>query len=92
MTHLGTPMSEQKVEYDVLAIDYRDLPWFRKRRYLFVLLILFVPATLIIASTGKIYGQVAGETVEFHPSFNKRIMFISALLFGLAIFRLIAAI
>jgi hypothetical protein len=80
-------MSNKKVEYDVLHIPYDKINFLRKRWFLFLTLLLFVPATFIIAATGKIYGKVKNETVVFHPSFNKRVMIISGVFFCLGIFR-----
>jgi uncharacterized membrane protein YvbJ len=41
--------------------NYADVPWFRKRWFAIVCILLFMPAFLVIAFTGDVYFEKNGE-------------------------------
>lgn len=49
-----------------------------------------MPATILIAISGKIYGQIKGQTVEFKKSFNIQIIVLSIIILSLNIFKFFA--
>lgn len=61
---------DKKSDYNILDIPYSETTWYRRRWVLIILMILFMPAVIGIAMSGKIYGQIKGQTVEFNKSFN----------------------
>ena len=60
--------------------DYASLPWYRKRWFLVLTLLLFCPATIGIASTGDIYARRKDGVYKYGPS-GKRALIIVACMF-----------
>lgn len=52
---------------------YAQVPWFRKRWFAFVCIILFMPAFLVIAFTGDVYFEKKGELTTI-PKYSKFIV------------------
>lgn len=62
-------------------IDYSQVPFFRKRWFIVVSLLCFMPAALIIALTGNVYLKSRGEVYQLANSrFNHLLLFACALI------------
>ncbi|MCJ0973789.1 hypothetical protein MST27_10450 [Pseudomonas sp. PS1] len=49
-------------------IDYAEVPFFRRRWFIFLLVLGCMPAALIIALTGDIYLKSKGEVYRLPPN------------------------
>ena len=45
--------------------SYDDVPWFRKQWFVFLLILVFIPAMLIIVFTGDVYAK-ANRKMQQH--------------------------
>lgn len=62
-------------------IDYSQIPFYRKRWFICVSLLCFMPAALIIALTGNVYLKSRGEVYQLPNSrFNHLLLFACALI------------
>lgn len=55
--------------------SYDQVPWFRKRWFLLVSALVFIPATVVIAFTGPIYMSQGGQVKEF-PKHQKWVILV----------------
>lgn len=77
----GTPIPKTTaINTPTAYTSYAQVPWFRKRWFLLVSALLFMPATVVIAFTGPIYMSQGGRVKEF-PKHQKWVILI--LCFGL---------
>ena len=44
---------------------YAELPWYRKRWFILLSLLLFTPAAVVVALTGDVYAQSKGQAYVF---------------------------
>ncbi|GLT16362.1 hypothetical protein GCM10007938_01380 [Vibrio zhanjiangensis] len=51
-----------------LDITYDQIPWYRRRWFLAVTMLLFMPLTVILIFTGDIYLKRQGNVYEMQPS------------------------
>lgn len=70
---------------------YDQLPWYRKRWFVFITLLLFPPAAIVIALTGKVYAQSNGEVYLFKQAQINHILFFATAMIGLGLFRVLNA-
>ena len=50
--------------------SYDQIPWFRKRWFAIISILVFIPAFLVIAFTGDVYFERKGE-IKTIPSYSK---------------------
>nr|WP_320131213.1 hypothetical protein [uncultured Holophaga sp.] len=55
--------------------DYKDIPWYRKRWALVLLVLLFIPAAIIILLTGETYLKRKGLIYEVSEKRKKSMAF-----------------
>lgn len=63
MTASNTPSNNAYSSYD-------QIPWFRKRWFAIISILVFIPAFLVIAFTGDVYFERKGE-IKTIPSYSK---------------------
>lgn len=51
--------------FEKIDVLYDQLPWYRKRWFMFITLLLFMPATIVITLTGDLYMEKNGEVYKF---------------------------
>jgi len=51
--------------FEITNINYTAIVWYRKRWFIFLTLILFTPATILICLTGDIYAKREESTYKF---------------------------
>lgn len=62
-------------------IDYSEIPFYRRRWFIVVSLLCFMPATLVIALTGNVYLKSQGQVYRLPNSrFNHILLFACALI------------
>jgi hypothetical protein len=58
----------KSAETEPLDIDYSEIPFYRRRWFYLITLLLFVPLTALIAMTGPLYYQQKGEVKKLPAS------------------------
>ena len=71
------------------AYTYSELPFFRKRWFIVLTLLLFAPATVIIAGTGDIYALRDGRVSMYSPSAKKSLIIVACILIAMGFWRLL---
>lgn len=62
-------------------LDYSQIPFYRRRWFIFVSLLCFMPAALIIALTGEVYLKSRGQVYRLPNSrFNHLLLFTCVLI------------
>ncbi|CAE6944098.1 MULTISPECIES: hypothetical protein [Pseudomonas] len=51
--------------FERTRMSYENVPVYRKRWFVFLSLLFFIPATLLIALTGDLYAQKDGVVYKF---------------------------
>ena len=60
--------------------DYTQLPWYRKRWFVVLTLLLFAPATVLIAATGDLYALRSDGVYLYGPAAKKGLIFVACAL------------
>lgn len=60
---------------------YAELPWFRKRWFIMISLLLFTPAAVVVALTGHVYAQSRGQSYVFTDRQRNQILFLAGVFF-----------
>lgn len=76
----GKPVSMTGAEFS----DYTQVPWYRKRWFLVVCCLFFIPAVSLVAFTGELYYNKKGQVLKYR---KRDRMFLAY--FGLAVFILV---
>ena len=66
-----TPRDSKKAkppEAESLDIDYSEVPFYRRRWFFLITVLLFIPVSALIALTGSLYYQQKGEVKKFPTS------------------------
>ena len=71
-------------------IDYDEIPWYRKRWFLLVCLLVFAPGVIIVALTGEIYFKKSDVVYRFSPSQKRGFLIFAALLVAMGLIRALA--
>lgn len=82
-------MSVDPKAFEKIDTPYSDIPWHRKRWFIITMLLIFIPASLVIALTGDLYAQIKGETYKFTQKQKKTIIMISIFFMFFGLMRLI---
>ena len=56
-------MQEDRLEK--IDISYDQIPWYRKRWFIVVTILLFAPATILICATGDLYAKRDGSVYKY---------------------------
>ncbi|WP_347906015.1 hypothetical protein [Pseudomonas purpurea] len=70
---------------------YDQLPWYRKRWFVLITLLLFPPAAITIALTGKVYAQSDDKVYVFKQNQINHILVFATVMIGLGLFRVFNA-
>jgi hypothetical protein len=73
------------------GIRYEDVAWYRKRWFLGVTMLLFMPAAIAIAASGDIYAKRKGVVYKYGKGQRLGIVFGLSVLMAVYIFRFYAA-
>lgn len=65
-----------------IATPYAELPWFRKRWFIMISLLLFTPAAVVVALTGDVYAQSSGQSYVFTDRQRNQILFLAGVFFA----------
>ncbi|RBA22907.1 hypothetical protein [Herminiimonas fonticola] len=55
---------------NIAYASYDQIPWFRKRWFAIISILVFIPAFLVIAFTGDVYFERKGE-IKTIPGYSK---------------------
>ena len=61
-------------------LRYEDVKWYRKRWFLVLTMLFFVPATILIAATGEVYAKRDGEVYKYSQGQKNNLIIFAALL------------
>lgn len=64
---------------------YAELPWYRKRWFLLISLLLFTPIAVVVALTGDVYAQAKGQSYVFTDRQRNQILYMAAIFFVVGI-------
>ena len=64
---------------------YAELPWYRKRWFLLISLLLFTPIAVVVALTGDVYAQSKGQSYVFTDRQRNQILYMAAIFFVVGI-------
>ncbi|MGE8501560.1 hypothetical protein DFO61_3224 [Ectopseudomonas oleovorans] len=69
--------------FEKTRLKYDDVPMHRKRWFVFISLLVFLPATILIALTGDLYAKKDGTVYKFKSNAINQLI-IMAVVFMLA--------
>lgn len=69
--------------FEKTRLKYDDVPMYRKRWFVFISLLVFLPATILIALTGDLYAKKDGAVYKFKSKAINQLI-IMAVVFMLA--------
>jgi hypothetical protein len=64
---------------------YAELPWYRRRWFILLSLLLFTPVAVVVALTGDVYAQSKGQTYVFTDRQRNQILYLAAMFFFVGI-------
>lgn len=70
------------------GVSYDDVPLFRKRWFLVITMLFFVPATLLIVVTGDVYMKKNNMVYRFDDTQKIIIIAVGLLVMGMTLVRL----
>ena len=79
-----------KEQFEKVDLSYDEVAWYRKRWFLFVTFLLFMPATVVIALTGDVYMKKDDEVYKFSERQRWMIVAVVGVLFVVNFIRLSA--
>lgn len=60
---------------------YAELPWYRKRWFIMISLLLSTPAAVVVALTGDVYAQSKGQSYVFTDRQRNQILYLAVIFF-----------
>jgi hypothetical protein len=78
-----------KNEFIKTDLSYDDVPWYRKRWFMVVSALIFMPATIGIALTGEVYAKRNDGVYRYSQKQRNTMAMVLALLMALNIFRMV---
>lgn len=69
----GAPAKAAAADTPPVYTAYDQVPWFRKRWFVVLCVVIFIPAALVIAFTGPIYKFQGGQVKAF-PKHQKWVL------------------
>lgn len=80
-------MSTPNAAFEPTDLTYDQVPWYRRRWFLLVTLLLFMPATIGICLTGDIYAKRENAVFRYSKKQRKVIIIIAAVFMTVGLIR-----
>jgi hypothetical protein len=72
--------------FEKINIPYENLPMYRKRWFIFLTLIIFLPATILIALTGDIYAKKDESVYKFKDNAITHLIIMATVFIAVGLF------
>lgn len=66
--------------FEPVNLSYENIPWFRKRWFVVITMLIFCPATILICLTGEVYAKRKDGVYKFSGK-QKNILLLIAVIF-----------